>query len=251
MMGTYLQRLAVAADDGSEDRLALEAARLRDIMRRAVPAEGCGPGIPAAPARGPTRAVTPNVVMPDPASKTGYKVEATGWRGFKAARAIEIFDDLERRELARAQKEKREPAPPYSKAQVDVARRYRNLVEMHAAGGMKCASIEARTDGGGGGNGEFIDAYLSVGRTIGELQRRIGSGAAMVVRRVRPSKRGKPTAAVILDRQLVDAVCLHGKSFTEVLEAHGWAKDGRAVQTLQEALSMSLSRMASRGRKLP
>ncbi|SCY61776.1 hypothetical protein [Paracoccus tibetensis] len=251
MMGTYLQRLAVAADGGSEDRLALEAARLRDIMRRAMPAEGCGPGIPAAPARGPTRAVTPNVVMPDASTKSGYKVEATGWRGFKAARAIDIFDDLERRELARAQKEKREPALPFSREQVDIARRYRDLVEMHTAGGMKCASIETRTDGVGGGSGEFIDAYLWVGLQIKNLQQRIGSGAAMVVRRVRPSKRGKPTASVILDRQLVDAVCLHGKSFRDVLKAHGWSDDGKNTAALLAALTASLSRMANRGRKLP
>ena len=54
-------------------RRAQERERVEGIIARAMPAEGCGPAIPIAPARGPSVAVTPNVVMPDEKSKTGYK----------------------------------------------------------------------------------------------------------------------------------------------------------------------------------
>ncbi|TJZ86146.1 hypothetical protein [Paracoccus hibiscisoli] len=230
-------------------RLQQERDRLAAILARATPAEGCGPAIPVAPARGPSKAVTPNVVMPDPKTNSGYKVEATGWRGFRAAKAIDVFDVLEQREIARATKAKRPPALPFTRAQVDIARRYRDLVEHHAAGGMKCASLETR-GGGGGTGGEFIDAYISVGREIRTLQDRIGTGAAMVVRRVRPSARGVVTASIIRDRDLVDAVCLEGKSFVQVLESHGWSDTGRNTSLVQDALGKCLDRMNSaRGKR--
>lgn len=202
-------------------RLQQERDRLAAILARATPAEGCGPAIPVAPARGPSRSVTPNVVMPDPKTKSGYKVEATGWRGFCAAKAIDVFDVLEQREIARARREKRDPVPPFTRQQIDIALRYRDLVEHHAAGGMKCASLET-PGGGGAGGGEFIDAYIGVGREIRTLQERIGSGAAMVVRRVRPSARGGVTASIILDRHLVDVVCRDGRHFDAVLMSYSW-----------------------------
>lgn len=224
-------------------RLDQERERVAGIIARAMPAEGCGPAIPIAPARGPSMAVTPNVVMPDEKSRTGYKVEATGWRGFKAARAIDVFDTLAQREDTRARKEGRDPVQPFSKAQVTVARRYRDLVEQHDAGGMRCASLEARGGGGGSSGGEFIDAYLATGNEIQQLRQRVGTGAAMVVRRVRPSARGKATASIIRDRDLVDAVCLHGKSFRDVLDGHGWAIKGQNIQKLSDALKAALDRM--------
>lgn len=232
-------------------RRAQERERVAGIIARAMPAEGCGPAIPIAPARGPSVAITPNVVMPDEKSETGYKVEATGWRGFRAARAIDVFDTLDQREAVRARKEGRDPVPPFSKAQVTIARHYRDLVERHDAGGMRCASLEARGSGGGSSGGEFIDAYLATGNEIQQLRQRIGSGAAMVVRRVRPSARGTTTASIIRDRDLVDAVCLHGKGFVEVLLAHGWSKDGKNAKALQVALGGCLDRMRGGRKKLP
>lgn len=224
-------------------RRAQERERVAGIIARAMPAEGCGPAIPIAPARGPSVAVTPNVVMPDEKSETGYKVEATGWRGFRAARAIDVFDTLDQREAVRARKEGRHPVPPFSKAQVTIARHYRDLVERHDAGGMRCASLEARGSGGGSSGSEFIDAYLATGIEIQQLRQRVGAGAAMVVRRVRPSARGKATASIIRDRDLIDAVCLHGKSFREVLDGHGWTGTSRNIALLVDALKLSLDRM--------
>lgn len=227
----------------AKERLENEAARLAAIIARATPVEGSGPAIPIAPARGPSRSFTPHVVMPDPKEKTGYKVEATGWRGFNAVKAMDIFDDLERRAAARKDKDGNPGRSPFTKGQVNIARRYRDLVERHDAGGMKCASLETRGRGGAASGGEFIDAFVAEGREIQRLQRLIGNGAAMVVRRVRPSARGKDGARIILDRVLVDAVCLHGKRFDAVLTAHGWKKTGRNVAALTVALMASLDRM--------
>ncbi|RMC37510.1 hypothetical protein [Paracoccus alkanivorans] len=218
-------------------RLHEERDRLERIMTRAAPAEGCGPAIPVAPARGPARSVTPHVMMPDPKDRSGWKVEETGWRGFKAAQAMDIFDTLALKAA------KRNETPPFTKGQVNVARLYRDLVERHDAGGMKLASMEGRAESGSGQGRDFMDAFIVEGEAIRRMRRAIGNGVAMQVRRVRPSARGGKSARNIRDRDLVDAICLQGKSFRQVLQAHGWAGDGKHVKRLVDALANVLDRM--------
>lgn len=219
-------------------RLVSESERLAVIRARAMPVEGCGPAIPLAPARGPQVAVVPYVIMPDPKEAGGYKVEQTGWRGFSAAKAADIFDMIERRAVKRGAK------PPFTKGQVNVARRYRDLVERHEAGGMRCASLEARRSSGPSGGGEFMDAFIAEGEAIAWLRSRIGDGVALAVRRVRPSARGGKRARLITDRALVDAICLHGGTFERVLDGHGWGVSGQNRVLLVAALAAALDRMS-------
>ncbi|SIS98327.1 hypothetical protein [Paracoccus saliphilus] len=219
-------------------RLRNEQERFEALIARAVPAEGCGPEIPIAPARGPSRSVTPHVMMPDPKDKTGWKAEETGWRGFKAAQAIDIFDQLAIKAA------KRDQAPPFTKGQVNAARLYRDLVERHSAGGMKLASLEGLVASGSGKGGEFMDAFLAEGEAIRRMQRAIGNGVAMQVRRVRPSARGGKTARNIRDRDLVEAICLQGKSFRQVLKGHGWTDSSRNTRALMAALAGVLDHMS-------
>ncbi|RJE81294.1 hypothetical protein DWB67_01150 [Paracoccus sp. JM45] len=181
--------------------------------------------------------------MPDPKSKTGYKVEETGWRGFKAAKGLDIFDDLERRAVLRKDQDGNPGQSPFTKKQVNTARRYRDIVERHDAGGMKCASLEARLDGSSNSGGEFIDAYLAEGREIRAMQHAIGKGVALAVRRARTSARLNAKTRNIRDRDLVDAICLHGKSFRDVLKVYGWSIKGQNIALLTGALSRTLDRM--------
>ncbi|SNT76725.1 hypothetical protein [Paracoccus seriniphilus] len=214
-----------------------ERARIEAILARAMPAEGCGPAIPVAPARGASRSVTPQAMVPDPRDKTGWKAESMGWRGFKAAVALDIFDRLAMNAARRKQ------PPPFTKGQVSIARLYRDLVERHDAGGMKLASLEGRMTSGSGTGRDFMDAYLAEGDAIRRLRASIGTGVAMQVRRVRPSARGGQGARPILDRHLVDAVCLHGKSLRQVLRDHRWSDDGKHAKALTSALRSCLDRM--------
>lgn len=228
-------------------RLRAEADRLAGIIARATPVAGCGPAIPVAPARGAQVVVTPAVMMPDPKSKGGWRVEAHGWRGFNAVQGADIFDVLARQAVKRKCKDGHTQASPFTKGQVEVARRYRDLVERHEGAGFKCASLEVRNAAGPSGGGEFMDAYLDEGRAIAWLQQQIGAGVAMAVRRVRPSARGEAAARVIRDRDLVDAVCLYGTSFRVVLQRHGWSQDGKNVKALIAALAACLDRMQGYG----
>lgn len=231
---------------GAARRLA-EQERIARIIEMATPVEGCGPSIPVAPARGPQVAFVPHVIMPDEKSVDGYKIELTGWRGFNAAKSADIFDVLERKAARRKDKDGKPCPPPFTKGQVNVARLYRDLVERHDAGGMRCASLEARRASGPSGGGEFIDAFIAEGQRIEWLRQRIGNGVALAVRRVRPSQRGGAEARPIPDRALVDDICLHGYSFRAVLKRHGWAADGKNVKKLIAALGAALDRMQGYG----
>lgn len=219
-------------------RLASEAARMAAMMRAATPPAECGGDIPVAPARGAFRVVTPLELVPG----SEARVRQSGYRGpgEAAPRAgvvlADVFDRMAR-DAARA------GAPePFSAGQVAAARRYRDLVERHEAGGVKCSSLEARA-GGSSRGGDVADARLIEGREIEAMRRRVGTGVALAVRRLRPSARGGASTGIITDRALVDAVCLQGLSLSAVLRAHGWSCYGGHREALRTALAGALDRM--------
>uniref|UniRef100_UPI0035B0E179 hypothetical protein n=1 Tax=Paenirhodobacter enshiensis TaxID=1105367 RepID=UPI0035B0E179 len=221
-------------------RLIPEEARLMAMLRAATPPEDCGPEIPVAPARGGCRAFT--VVQVVPGEGDELRIEDAGYRGpgeDRPRRAVAVADVFDRMEAAARRARKPMPLTP---GQISVARRYRTLVERHDAGGIKLSSIEGRTGGSGGRGADVTDLRLIEAREIAALRRRIGEGAAMAVRRVRPSKRG-PGASIILDRRLVDAICLEDMDPSAVLAAHGWAKFAGNVERIRDALCAALDRM--------
>lgn len=129
------------------------------LMRRmgAVPAV-CGPEVGEAPARGPIRLVVPTVArVVEGGAKDAERV-AVSHEGRKVAKVCDVFDLME----ARAKRSL------FTKAQVDVGRRYGALVERHSKGATKCSSLEAV---GGGGAGAFMDAFLAEGCEIAALRR--------------------------------------------------------------------------------
>lgn len=214
-----------------------EAGRRAALLQAATAPEVCGPDIPVAPARGACRVFTARQIRPG----TRNTVEDAGYRGpgeaqpRKGVAVADVFDRIEAR--ARAAKK---PAP-FTPGQIAIGRLYRTLVERHEAGAIKLSSLEGRTGGSGRGP-DVTDIRLDEARKIAVLRRRIGDGAAMVVRRVRPSARGAG-ASIILDRRLVDAVCLEDMDLSAVLAAHGWAPKGAHRETLRDALGAALDRM--------
>jgi hypothetical protein len=194
-----------------------EAWRIAEVRSAGVVPEGVSSKICEAPARGPVRVV-------------GVAGSAA-----KALMRADVFDVM----AAKAARHKK--SAPFSPGQVAMARHYRDLVERHACAGMQCTSLETMS-GGGSGGGCFMDAVLRDRDEIKRLHRRIGDGAALVVRRHRPSKRG--SRASIPDRRLVDMVCLEDRSLSEVLEAHGWSVKSDYRVSLRKALSGALDRMA-------
>lgn len=226
------QVIFVAADGVA--RLQSEAARLAAIkVQGAVPAI-CGDAIPQAPARGAFRVFEPQALYPD--GEGDFEARSAGYRGRSAIQRADVFD------VMAAKAARHNKASPLSAGQVAIGRHYRDLVERHSCAGLKCSSIEAIRSGGSGRGGDFMDAVLRDRDEIKRLRRRIGTGSAMVVRRIRPSKRGSRVS--ISDLRLVDMVCLEDRALSDVLKAHGWSVYGDTSRAVAKALGLALGRMS-------
>lgn len=240
-----------AARSASVFRKMDEAANLAILKSKAAPPPECGPEIPMAPARPALKSFRPRELVP---GSVGTTRDTGHWEcgedsRRRAARIKDVFDRMEDQARA-AHKAKCDKSggatpfhPPLTPAQVQIARNYRDLSERHAAGGMKCASLETAGRGSGGQGGEFIDAYVAEGLRLAALHRRIGTGVAMAVRRIRPSGRGGKTASLITDRALVDKVCLGDCDLGQVLKAEGWSVQTAPLGALRKALAAALDRM--------
>ncbi|TNJ48099.1 hypothetical protein [Phaeobacter sp. B1627] len=214
-------------------RLLKEAERFALVKARGKVPEACGDAIPQAPARGPFQVFRPMELRPVGAD--GYEVQPVGYRGRSAIRNSDVFD------LMAAARRGNRPAP-LTPGQVSMGRHYRDLVERHACAGLKCSSVESLRSGGTGSGGDFMDAVLRDREEIDRLRRRIGTGCAIEVRRVRPSRRGSRIS--ITSRRLVDMVCIEDKSLRDVLQAHGWSVYGDTVKAVRMALAGALDAMS-------
>lgn len=228
------------------DRARAEAARIAEMRAMGAPPPECGPAIPVAPARGPLTAFRPVELVP---GTVGLARDTGHWergedRRRRGARVRDVFDRMEDGARA-AHRARGEGAgrfvPPFTPGQVQAGRDYRDLAERHAAGGVRCASLETAGRRQGGAGGEFIDAYVAEGLKLDAMRRRIGEGAALALRRIRPSLRGTRTA--IRDRDLVDMICIEDLDPGVVLRRHGWAEKGEMREALRRALAAALDRM--------
>lgn len=210
---------------------ATEADRLEAIRAAALPPESCGPDMPAAPARGPVKAIQPLSMV---RTEEGYDLRHTGFRGRDAARVRDVFDEM-------ADQARRAGGfDPFTLRQKDTARAYAALVERHSARGLKGRSIETMTGGGGSwGDGGALVRILQEGEKITKMRAAVGDALALEVRRARKPGR---TAIRLID--LVDAVCLEGRTISDVLGRFGWAAFGKARADAQDALASALDAMA-------
>ena len=209
-----------------EDRLAV-------VKALAMPPEQCGDQLPVAPARG--RLIPFEAKRMERTTAGGLREVSDGW----AARVGDVFDLME----ARRPKAQRRAGALFTPSQVAVARDYRALVERLDASGMRGMSLETMRSGSGCGADGFLAAVLDDAARLRAMQRRIGDGVAIEVRRVRPSARGGDSRRGIRDRYLVDAVCLKQLTIVQVLEACGWGDSANNRRALVLALGAALDRM--------
>ena len=229
-----------------------EARRMEAIRVAATPPAACGPAVTMAPARGFHLVTNPIGMVPR--GVDGWEAQPIAFRGRSVLKRGDVFDDMNAKARAAGR------PLPFDEGQLWIARRYRALTEGRDAGGVKCSSMGG---GGGGGDGgesarDFMYYYMEDGKHLAKLVARIGVGASMVVRRVRPSARGDGArvdgargdgtvggarAGVIMDRVLVDMVCLDDKTPSQVLTRHGCVVKGEYRAVLRGALAAVLDRM--------
>lgn len=230
-------------------RAEAEAGRIQAVRASGAVPEGCGP-VPAAPARGAVERVRMREIVPGSA---GSVRPAGHWepgedRPRDTLRVADVFSVMLAR--ARAAHDAAGAAAgggtpwqaPFTSGQIAVARRYRWLVERRDAGGMRGISLETRSGGGSpGGADGFLAARLDEAAEIAAMERRVGTGAALAIRRLRPSQRG--SRATIPDMGLVAAVCLRQRSIGQVLSDYGWVRSSSNREAARQALAGALDRM--------
>jgi hypothetical protein len=110
-------------------------------------------------------------------------------------------------------------------AQVEAGRAYAALAERVASEGVRCTSIEA-VGGGGGGGRDWMDGVLQRSRRLDRMRAAI-----------RDVRDGQAAGAV---RDLVDSVCLQGRTVGDAMVARGrsaaWRDRAQAMAALCEAL---------------
>lgn len=234
---TRLDRIAKRVgqiERGEVDDVVTEADRIAAVRDMGALPDSVGPDINTAPARGPVRVF--DMIASYPKGADDFEHRPSGYRGRKTVQVADAFDVMAARAACHGH------GSAFTQGQIEMGRYYRDLVERYSSAGLRCSSLDASTKSGGGPDG-FVDAVLRDRDRIARLQRRVGTGAAMSVRRVRPSKRGTTRRGVILDRRVVDAVCIEDCTIAEVLRAHGWAANGANIKALSRALAASLDRM--------
>lgn len=227
----YIDRRGIGAEVVAADRRMAEALRCAAMIEDATPPAECGWLIPAAPARGAFEVFMPKAIV---RGSEGI-IEPTGHAGRHAVRAADVFDRM----LVSARRRKQDA--PLTPGQVAIGRCYRDLAEILASDGTKLSRLDASF--GGGDSGSWMDRRLELSERLATLRRRIGTGTALSVRRIRPSDRGADQRGPIMDRVMVDMICLEGRTLDQVLKAHGWVKDGRTYKAITEALCGALDRM--------
>ncbi|WP_423212264.1 hypothetical protein [Paracoccus yeei] len=229
----YIDRRGIGVELDVTDRLAAERHRCDAMIEDATPPEECGWLIPSAPARGAFEVFMPQAMVQGSDGK--WARQPTGHAGRHAVRSADVFDRM----LVSARRRKQ--AAPLTPGQVAMGRRYRDLAELLSSDGTKLSRLDASF--GGGDSGGWMDRRLELSDQVRRIHRAIGNGMALSVRRIRPSNRGADQRGPIMDRVMVDMVCLEGRTLDQVLVAHGWTPDGRTRKAVWEALCGALDRM--------
>lgn len=229
----YIDRRGFAVEIDIEERFEAEAARCESIHTAASVPAACGQDIIPAPARGGF--VLERIRHLDGMTRADFVETTKGYVRRSPIRRADAFDAM----IAAATRAKREW--PLTPGQISIGRRYHDLVELLSADGTKLSQLQGSF--GSGDSGNWMDQRLALSREVEGMRRRIGTGVAMAVRRIRPSDRGEAARGPILDRDLVDMVCLQGRGLADVLKSHGWAVKGAHRDAISEALSAALDRM--------
>ncbi|MBU2868964.1 hypothetical protein [Pacificibacter marinus] len=237
----------VVGSDGTA-RLRAEADRVAKIKAAGAAPAQCGPEVPNAPARGAVRISDPKELVPG----TTDKYQHAGWQKRSVLHRCDVFDKMHGQALKAHAKVKAKNkdavfTEPFNAGQVSIARHYAALNEGLQSGDMRGTSYGERVSGGGDGT-DAVVLRLAARQEFEALERKVGRGVAMPMRKVRPSKRGAGgVSKMITDLDAVRAVCLLGLSLSEILRKYGWTVSSRNSAALRAALRAALDRMQGYG----
>jgi hypothetical protein len=224
----------VERSDGAKRMQAMDQ-RVAAMKAAATPTPIASPVIIPAPARGPTKVVQLRETV---ATENGPRVRRATVDGFHPVQAADAFDQME----LQARRRKADGGPLFTALQVDAGRAYAALAERCAAEGLRCSSVEAGRGGAPGGQRDWIDGVIARSDQLARLHAAIGQGVALSPRG--PQAHADRGRKVIRVRDLVDSVCIEGRTLSEVLDRHGWSARTASIAILRLVLTDALDRMA-------
>lgn len=230
-VGFGLEKGSNGLDLSGRERLEAEHRRCDAIMAKAAPPVEMV-AAPVAPARG-AMVLQPNMVVLPGGTR---KRDGAHWR---AAGPLEVMVEQARQRHEAKGRDDDAFTAPFSPSQIAVSEDYRTLVERYETGLCKVSRFESGRFGSDG-QGSAMDTYIQEARWLDELRRRIGDGVTMQVRRHLDRDNARRAIPV---RVLVDMVLVHGRTFTDVLAAHGWQAKGDTRKILRGELCAALDRM--------
>ncbi len=184
--------------DAVKTWLTEESDRVAGMIGAAVPPEHASPEIIAAPARGTQMVVPQYETVQTP---SGPRTRRATQEGFHPVRAADAFDVM----MLNHRRTAKDAPPLFTVGQVEAGRAYAVLAEKVASEGMKGATLEPPT--GAGGARDWMDGVIMRSARLGRMQDAIG-GDVMV-----GFAKGRDVAV----RSVVDAVCLHGMTVTQLM----------------------------------
>lgn len=221
-----------------QERVQMMDAAVARLSARSVPPPLVSPEIIPAPARGYVEILRPTEVVMTP---SGPRVRSASLDGFHPVRVEDALDGMDREaRKASASKAGAPKADMFTGLQRDTARAYATLHERVQSAGVRCSSVEALGAGGSGG-GSFIDAVIADSARLSRMQAAIGTGLVLIPRNAQ-AHADRPRSAIRV-ADLVDQVCLAGRSLSAVLQAHGWGRQTPQLRTLRLAFCGALDRM--------
>lgn len=214
-------------------RIAASDAAVLAVKRAAAVPAGASAEIPVAPARRVVLAPQDETVM----TANGPRPRRVTRDGFHPVTTMDAFDRMA------LQARRRGGDAGLTVAQVATGRDYAALSERCACEGVRGTLSSVLPSGGrGGASRDWMDGVIARSRRLAQLRAAIpradvlslatdGAGCAHGGRRLR-----------VVD--VVDGVCLHGRTLSEVLDAFGWPRATRYRVRLREALAAALDAMA-------
>lgn len=201
-----------------------ESDRVAGKIRAAMPPEHASAEIIAAPARGPQVVVPRYETVQTP---SGPRVRRSSQDGHHPVRAADAFDmmALNHRRTAK-------DAPPlFTVGQVEAGRAYAALVERVSAEGIQGTSLEPRI--GAGESRDWMDGVILRSARLERMRKAIGDGVLI----------GDAMGRDIAVRTVVDAVCLSGRTLTQLMRHLRIAVTPARRQALMAELVAALERL--------
>ena len=223
-------RRQMAVSDAAERR------RIDAVRDAGARPRGCSEQIvDVAPGRGPTMQARPVEMQATDAGN--WRVRDMTLPGQRALRRITAFDRMEDQ---RQRRQRGRGAPLFTPTQRAVGEAYDALHERLEGAGVRCSSLEALSQSGGGG-GSFIEALIRDRRRFDHMRAAVGDEIVLVPRNSSAHRYRARVAIAAID--VIECVCIRDLTVSGILQRYGWSRKADVIEKIMRALLNGLDQI--------